>query len=329
MRFIESPGTDPYFNLALEQYVFDSFDRSDTYFMLWQNDNAVIIGKNQNTMAEVNQTYIRDHRVSVVRRLSGGGAVYHDLGNVNFTFIADRGNTEGFDFSVFCIPVVKALAALGVKAEIQGRNDMTIDGKKFSGNAQYVKQNRIMHHGTLMFDSDLSSMRQALAAPKDKMDSRGVQSARSLVTNIKPFLAEDIAVTEFISILRNFMFTEHQLKEYSLSSEDLRAVNALRSSVYDTWEWNYGYSPPCKIVKERRVEGCGKLQAHMNVEDGQIREIMFYGDYFGSADSRELQKRLIGRKMREDDLRQALNGIDISRYFFHMDLDTFLSIILQ
>jgi len=247
--------------------------------MLWQNNNAVIIGKNQNALTEVNLSYAHDHNISVVRRLSGGGAVFHDLGNINYTFFVDGGNTEGFDFSAFCIPVVKALASLGIKAEIHGRNDMTIDGKKFSGNAQYRKQNRILHHGTIMFDTDLSVMRQALAAPKDKIDSKGIKSSRSLVTNIKPYLNEDITVSDFIITLRDFISTENKLHVYRLSDDDLQAVNTLRNSVYDTWDWNFGYSPPYKIYKERRVEGCGKLQVHMDVEDGQIFKIMFYGGH--------------------------------------------------
>lgn len=146
MYYIESPSHDPHFNLALEQYVFDRLDRSHDYFMLWQNDNAIIVGKHQNTIGEINASYVKEHDISVVRRLSGGGAVYHDLGNINFTFISDTGDASMFDFSTFCRPVVKALHSIDVPAEINGRNDMTVDGKKFSGNSQYMKHGRVMHH---------------------------------------------------------------------------------------------------------------------------------------------------------------------------------------
>ena len=155
LSYLNLYTTDPAWNLAAEQYVFDRLPRDRTYFMLWQNDNAIIIGKHQNTAAEINEQFVRENGVRVVRRLSGGGAVYHDMGNLNFTFIADAGDMESINFRLFCRPVVAALAKIGVTAEINGRNDMTIDGQKFSGNSQYLKEGRVMHHGTIMFDSNL------------------------------------------------------------------------------------------------------------------------------------------------------------------------------
>ena len=160
--FIDVSSTDPDFNLALEQYVFDTLPRDRNYFMLWRNDNAVIVGRHQNTLAEVNEPYIKEHGIRVVRRLSGGGAVYHDLGNLNFTYIQDSASGIQLDLAMFCRPLAQAISALGAAAEVNGRNDITIDGKKFSGNAQYVKDGRVMHHGTIMFDSDLSRAGLAL-----------------------------------------------------------------------------------------------------------------------------------------------------------------------
>ena len=179
MYYLESGSHDPGFNLALEQYVFDRMDRAHAYCMLWQNDNAIIVGKNQNTVGEINAAYVKEHGIRVVRRLSGGGAVYHDLGNINFTFIVDSGATAAFDFSTFCRPIVKALEHFGVHAEINGRNDMTIDGKKFSGNSQYGKQGRTMHHGTILYDSDLEVVEKALTVSRDKLEGKGIQSVRS------------------------------------------------------------------------------------------------------------------------------------------------------
>ena len=156
LSYLNLYTTDPAWNLAAEQYVFDALPRDRTYFMLWQNDNAIIIGKHQNAAAEIDQQFVRENGVRVVRRLSGGGAVYHDMGNLNFTFIADAGSMESINFKLFCQPVVAALAALGVQAEVNGRNDMTINGQKFSGNSQYLKEGRVMHHGTicLLYTSD-------------------------------------------------------------------------------------------------------------------------------------------------------------------------------
>ena len=329
MLYIESPSVDPYFNLALEQYVFDSLDHRQEYFMLWQNKNAVIIGKNQNTISEVNQAYIKDHNINVVRRLSGGGAVYHDLGNINFTFIVNAGTNKDFDFSTFCTPIVKALASFGISAKVCGRNDITINGMKFSGNAQYIKQGRVMHHGTIMYDCDLDVMRQALASPKDKIDSKGKKSVRSLVTNIKPHMPGDISVNEFLTALRGFMFEEYNLQAYTLTTDDKKHTGDLQTAIYDTWEWNYGYSPACSIIKERKVEGCGKLQIHMDVENGLISKIALFGDFFGNEDIRNLENLMIGRRLEEHEIRESLAGKEIGQFFHNMDIETFISIVMQ
>ena len=200
MYYLESTKTDPSWNLALEQYVFDVLDGC---FMLWQNDNTIVVGKHQNTLEEINTDYVKEHGVTVVRRLSGGGAVYHDLGNLNFTFVAENRFGSEFDFSTFCRPVVDALRSLGVPAEINGRNDMTIEGRKFSGNAQYMKKGRIMHHGTLMYDSDLEAVSRALNVKPDKIESKGLKSVRSRVTNIRPYVTDQaLTVDGFREILR-------------------------------------------------------------------------------------------------------------------------------
>ena len=174
MTFIEVKTTDPDFNLALEQYVFDQMPRNRGYFMLWQNDNAIIVGRHQNTLAEINEAFVREHGIRVVRRLSGGGAVYHDMGNLNFTYIVDASGGARLDLKLFCQPVADALGALGVQAEVNGRNDITIGGQKFSGNAQYVREGRVMHHGTILFDSDLSVVGQALKVDREKIAAKGV-----------------------------------------------------------------------------------------------------------------------------------------------------------
>ncbi len=329
-RYIESPSTDPYFNLSLEQYVFDKMDHSYRYFMLWRNENTIVVGKHQNTIEEINAAYVKEHGVRVVRRLSGGGAVYHDLGNVNFTFIADCKNLDTFDFAAFCAPVVKALKSLGVKAEISGRNDMIIGGKKFSGNSQYMKQGRIMHHGTILYDSDLDAVERALTVSTDKFESKGLKSIRSRITNIRPYITgQDFTAERFMCALRDFMLAEHSMTEYKLMPADIRAVSALQKDVYESWEWNYGVSPAFRVHKQRRVEGCGKLEIFLNVEEGIIHDIAFYGDYFGNGDTSDLKNRLKGRLLKEAALRAALAGVSVEHYFSHMDMETFLTILLQ
>jgi len=332
MYYIESSSTNPYFNLALEQYAFDTLSVDRDIFMLWRNDNAIIVGKHQNTIGEINAPYVKEKNIRVARRLSGGGAVYHDLGNVNFTFITTAGDLGSFDFASFCRPVVRALGMLGVTAEINGRNDMTIDGKKFSGNAQYCKRGRVMHHGTILYDSDLSVVADALVVSQDKIESKGLKSVRSRVANVKDHMPESVPVERFMAALRDALFSEfheNAMQAYTLSPADLAAVETLRRDVYDTWDWNYGASPAWSITKKRRVEGCGSIEVHMNVEKGVITDIAFFGDYFGNADASALAPLLAGRRPEEEELRNALAGVDIGEYFHNLEMDDFVALLVQ
>ncbi len=329
MRYIESDSTDPHYNLALEEYVFNGLPKEDEYFMLWQNDNAIIIGKHQNAVEEINAAFVRERDIKVVRRLSGGGAVYHDLGNLNFTFVSDGNENSGLDLASFCVPVVKALASLGVEAEISGRNDITIDGKKFSGNAQYQRGGRVMHHGTIMFDSNLETLSAALRVSADKIESKGVKSVRSRVTNVKEHLPDPrMTVEDFKKALRDFMARENGMEAYELTAEDRAAVEALRGR-YESWEWNYGNSPAYDILKERRVEGCGKVQAYMKVEKGLIKSCAMRGDYFGAEDAAELEGALVGRELNEGSIRAALEGIDVGRCIRNLTPGQLTEILLQ
>lgn len=326
--YLESASTDPTFNLALEQYVFDSLPRDRTYLMLWQNDNAIIVGKHQNTVEEINPEYVRAHGIRVVRRLSGGGAVYHDLGNLNFTVITDAKGAETLNFQMFCRPVVRALAELGVQAEVSGRNDITIDGKKFSGNSQYVREERVMHHGTLLFDSDLSVVASALRVSDDKVASNGVKSVRGRITNIRDHLPPEVGMAQFRGILRRHLAEGSSAEPYALTAADLAAVEVLRRSRYGTWEWNFGTSPSYSIRKTRRVEGCGGIEVRMEVSGGVITAFATYGDYFGSGDTADIARVLIGRRPEEAELLSALSGLPVGYYYHNLTARDLAEIIL-
>ena len=314
MNYLNLTTTDPAFNLAVEEYVFDYLPKDRMYVMLWQNDNAIIIGKNQNTLAEINEAYVKEQGIRVVRRLSGGGAVYHDMGNLNFTVIADA-QGENLDFGRFCALVVKALQRVGVKAEINGRNDMTIDGKKFSGNAQYLRQGRVMHHGTILFDSNASVLANALQVDEAKIQAKGVKSVRSRVTNVRPCLPVDMTLPQFRKVLLDTILEDEPGEEYILNEKDLAVVAKLKADRYDTWEWNYGHSPACTLHKKGRVEGCGTVEAFISLKEGKISQIVFKGDFFGVNDPEQLAEMLIGCRPDRASLEERLSHTDVSRYF--------------
>lgn len=329
MIYIESESFDPHFNLALEQYVFDNLDKNENYFMLWQNDNAIIVGKHQNTVAEINAEYTKENNIKVVRRLSGGGAVYHDLGNLNFTFIVSAGGGyEQFNFSDFCKPIIELLNSLGVNAVLNGRNDMSIEGKKFSGNSQYAKRGRIMHHGTIMFDSDLDIVGNSLVVSKDKIQSKGVTSIRSRVTNIKPHMQTDISIEEFKRLLVHHVFKGAEVPQYHLTEEDIKKIEALASEKYRTWDWNYGSSPKYSVIKERRFEGVGGITLCMDVENGIIKDFDIYGDYFGNGDKSNLKEILVGKQLKKDVIEDSLKDICIGDYINKLEKDEFIDLLI-
>ena len=310
LSYLDLMTTDPSYNLAMEQYVFDCLPRDRMYFMLWQNDNAIIVGKYQNTISEINEEAVRERGIRVVRRLSGGGAVYHDMGNLNFTFITDAGGSSTLDMKLFCEPVVRTLAALGVRAEVNGRNDITIDGKKFSGNSQYLRQGRVMHHGTIMFDSDLSVVGEALRVDPTKIQTKGIRSVRSRVTNVAEHLPEKVTLPEFRRILLENILKENPGEAYPLTQDDLAAVEKLRAERYATWDWNYGFSPACTMLRRRRVDGCGLIEAYITVEHGLISVVAFKGDFFSAEEPEDLAARFVGHTPDRAGYTAALDGVE-------------------
>lgn len=329
--FIDNKNNNPAFNLALEQYIFDSLDRAYNYFTLWQNDNSIIVGKHQNTTAEINQSFVKAHNINVVRRLSGGGAVYHDSGNINFTFIADSKEDRKTDFHFFCSIIQKALVSFGVPAVISGRNDITVfDGKKVSGNAQYTKEGRVMHHGTLLYDTNLDMLSGALNAADDKLESKGIKSVKSRVANIRDYMKIDIPAESFLTELKNYLFKELDLNEYFLSPFDLIKIDGIKEERYSNWSWNYGFSPPHNIRKIRRIEGCGQIELLLNVgKEGIIENAAFYGDFFNNDDLSLLAEKISGNHLEYNELFSVLKDFDLQRFFNDITLEGFLSLFFE
>jgi len=326
MLYIESDSTDSAFNLALEQYLFDTLSVENDLFMFWRNSDAVIVGLHQNTAEEINASFVRRNNIPVVRRLSGGGAVFHDLGNLNFTIIKKVSDNE-LDFRVSCRPILDALRSLGVNAVAGGRNDITVNGGKISGNARYLRDGRLMHHGTILFDTNIEKMTEALRIPEDKFISKGIKSARARVTNLRECLSKDMTVLEFMSFMRGRITRD--MTAYALSARDYDAVEALRGKRYGTWDWNYGHSPDYGVEKRRRIPDFGAITVKMRVDGGIITGFAASGDYFGNRPSAELDAALKNTKLEERALLDRLSEIPFEEYFEGLTRPEFARLLLD
>ncbi|NFQ66449.1 lipoate--protein ligase [Clostridium sporogenes] len=330
MQFLVNKSTNPFFNLALEEYLLKNVDIKEDYFILWQNEPTIVIGKYQNTLKEINMNFVRDNNINVVRRNSGGGAVYHDLGNINFTFITKYDEKHLLDFKTFTNPVVYSLGKLNVKAQLSGRNDILIDGRKISGNSQHIYKDRFLHHGTLLFNSELENLVKALNVDNDKIISKGIESIKSRVTNIKEHVKEDIFMKKFKKILIEniFIWNKSSLKEYNLTSDQIASIEKLMKEKYMTWQWNYGESPEFNYRNSKRFQG-GKLEVLLNIVEGHINECKIYGDFLGVMDVSEIEKKIIGIKYGEEYIEEFLKEIDINKYFGTLCFDEIKSCFVE
>ncbi|ALA51226.1 lipoate--protein ligase [Shouchella clausii] len=329
MKFIDNAGiTDPRINLAIEEWALKNLDPEETYLLFYINEPSIIIGKNQNTFEEINLDYVNDNNLHVVRRLSGGGAVYHDLGNLNFSFITKDDGDSFHNFKKFTEPVVQALQKLGVNAQLSGRNDLQVGERKISGNAQFTTKGRMFSHGTLMLNSEIENVVSALKVKDDKIKSKGIKSIRSRVANIAEFLSEPLTMEEFKTMLLRYIFNTKSgaVPEHTLTETEWEQIHALSKERYQNWDWNYGKSPAFDIQRSKRFP-IGSIDLRLNVKKGVIVECKIYGDFFGVADVAELENKLVGKRYDADELRDALNDTEIKAYFGNIDKEDFLSLI--
>lgn len=330
MKYITNLSNDPRYNLAFEEYGFRNLPRDEDYVFLWINGPAIIVGKNQNTIEEINSQYVEDNDIKVVRRVTGGGAVYHDLGNLNFSIITEVKGQEKIDFGQINVPIVKSLERLGIMAELSGRNDITLDGKKFSGIAQSIWKKRVLNHGTILFDTDLSVLSEALNVKQDKIESKGVKSVRSRVTNIRDFLNENIDIMTFKSILLKNIF-EHEnsnFEEYILSDDEKDGIQKLFNEKYATWEWNYGESPEFTYGNYKRFP-FGSIDLRMEVKNGIIENCKIFGDFFGTEDVVKLEEKLKGKKYIKGELENIIVDEPLEKYFGDISKKEFINLIFE
>jgi lipoate-protein ligase A len=330
MLYVDNGGiTDARLNLALEEHVLRNRIAYDDLLLFYVNAPAIIIGRNQNTIEEINSDVVDARGIRVVRRVSGGGAVYHDLGNLNFSFMTRDVSARFNRYDLFNKPVVEVLRELGVPAEIGGRNDILADGRKISGNAQFATAGRMLSHGTLLLDSNLDDVTAALRPKPGKVESKGVKSIRSRVANISEFLREPITVDELRSrILERIFGTRDPIHVPSLAlgDADWRAAHELLERRYGNWSWNYGENPPSNVQRVQRFPA-GEIDLRLDVHRGRITSVRFFGDYMGRAEVSELETLLCGLVHDRDSLAAALGNVDVREYFGDISSDDVLSLL--
>lgn len=312
MIFIVDSQTDPYLNLAAEEYLLHNF--SEPVFRLWRNDPCVVIGRNQNALAEIDIDYVKANGIKVVRRLSGGGAVFHDLGNVNFTFIESR--REGEDtsdmFRRFTAPILDAMNNLGIDARLEGRNDLTISGRKFSGNALCIEHGRVLQHGTLLFSASMNSLAGALRNRAVKYSDKAVKSNISRVTNISSHLKTPMDCLQFMEYLGGFIGRD--TPRYSYTDADLAAIGKLAAEKYSTDVWNFSASPRYTFSNCAKLS-CGLVEISFDVSKGIITRLAVSGDFFFIRPIEEFCEKMTGCEHLREKIAGRISAIGPGDYF--------------
>lgn len=327
MRYIRNLCTDVYYNMAFDEYALERLPLDEPLFYLWQNRAAVIIGLNQNIHAEVNLDYARQHDIAVARRITGGGAVYHDLGNLNYTIVGRSTDIER-DYPEYARHMLYALQALGLKAELSGRNDILVDGRKVSGYAKRVYKDRLMVHGTLMYDVDLECLTRVLTPPSEKLVSKGIASVKSRVANLGGHLPQFADINAFSQALEQHLSCQYRDEEYRLSESQLTEIRAIARDKFTTTDWIYGRSPSNVIAYTKRLP-CGNITVHMEIKRGLIARCSITGDFIGNMPIIDIEFHLQGCLYERTALQQRLATITMEEYLDHTDTAAFINLLFN
>lgn len=325
MRYLRNDNTDPLYNMAFDEYALEQLPLDEPLFFLWQNSPAVIIGLNQNVYSEVNIDYLRQQGITLARRVTGGGAVYHDLGNLNYTIVGRSADLER-DYPEYTRHMLRALQALGVDAELSGRNDILVGGRKVSGYAKRVYKDRLMVHGTLMYDVDLSRLTAALTPSTEKLAAKGIASVRSRVANLRQHLPHVVDIDDLRQQLERHLSRNYADKEYPLTEEQLTAIAHMRDRKFATYEWIYGRSPQTSLVRSGRF-ACGSIEVHLHISEGRIARCHICGDFMGNLPAEHIESLLQGVRYEHGALRERIAQTDISLYFDHLTAEEFLALM--
>ena len=326
MRYIKNVSTNPYYNMAFDEYCLESLSINEPVFYLWQNRPAVIVGFNQEINTEVNLDYLKENGIDLVRRVTGGGAVYHDLGNLNYTIVGRSEDLER-DYPEYASIMAKALQKLGVPATLSGRNDILVEGRKVSGFAKRVCKNRLMVHGTLMYNVDVDVLTKVLNPSNTKLQSKGIASVRSRVANLCEYLPNVPDIQTFSKQLEEILSHHYQDTEYQLSEEDLANIQQLTDKKFATWEWNYGRSPKATLTHSARL-ACGTVEIHLTLAENRISSCRFGGDFLGNLPATDLESALIEIIYDTENIRKRLSSFTIGAYFDGVTMEELIRLIL-
>ncbi|MBQ6284110.1 MAG: lipoate--protein ligase [Bacteroidales bacterium] len=332
MRYLLNNSTDPYFNMALDEFCLENIVLDEPYFYLWRNRPSVIIGLNQNAYSEVNLKYLEENGINLVRRVTGGGAVYHDLQNLNYTIVSpichperSEGSMERSEGSTPA-PIVAALRQLGVPAELTGRNDIFVEGRKVSGYARRVSKRQEIIHGTLMYDVDIDTLTHVLDTPGSKLNAKGIGSVKSRVANLKDYLPGFKSLDEVQAALQDILASGDPQME--LTESQLNEVRIMAETKFSTWDFIYGRSRETGIARTASLP-CGTVSVEVCLDHGLITSISFYGDFLFGEPVQELSSILTGLRYDRPSIYESLMKADVSRFFPGSSVDEVLNLIVS
>lgn len=328
MIYVETNSTKPYVNLAFEEYFLKNSPVNEPVLMLWRNEPTVVIGRFQNTSSEINQKYVDENNINVIRRITGGGAVYHDLGTLCYTFILRDLSTEALSFKAFAVPVLEALERLGVNGKMSGRNDLIVDGAKFSGTAMSLYKDSLLFHGTILYNTNLNVLTKALNVKEDKFTSKGIKSVRSRVANILPYFEDEVGIGAFKELLKEMFYQKFHYRNYDLSKEDLKEINELAGSKYRSWDWNYGKNPATGFHNRKKYQG-GEIEIYLDLKESKIVSCKIYGDFLGLEDISSIEELLTGMDYNRRVVESALNSVDIGKYLGGIGRDELIECLFE
>lgn len=327
MIYINSNSASPYFNFALEEYLLEHKDLGDDeIFLFWRTNPTIMVGRYQNTYSEINEKYVKENNINVVRRNSGGGTIYTDMGAWQFTFIEKNYKEEGISFEKFTGPIVDALQKQGIDANFNSRNDLLIGKRKFSGNAQYRKNNAMLHHGSILFNTDIQAMVKSITVAEDKIIAKGIKSVRERVINISEVMNNIITSEDFRDIMLENLLKNSTI--YTLTEDDVKSINKIKEEKFESWDWNYGKNPIFNINRHKRFDG-GCVDFKLDVKKGIIKNCTMEGDFFLSGDISIVEKSFINCKYAKEDISKLLDTLDIEKHFYKITKDDLLECIID